>query len=247
MADDKEGPRIDEMDPGVQWYLHALFAAALAGLVLSIWWFGKNRQPTEMGIAVAACGFCIVIANLHRLRSLSIGKVQLEVQRARRATKQAEEAAAKLGQLQRLAIATARATFNSNAGAGLWGGFRESDRFEILEDLTEVLRNLAVSEREISRARSSFDAMMCVRHALRIKNAALKALASEPDQKVFEAVLASHINFDERRGSRAKVFRELLQKRGIMTPEVDRTVREYEHYEAHGTLLYPQMWESVDA
>jgi len=243
-SDSKEDGEVAE----VGWYLHALFAASLLGMTTSVWWFGKNKQPTEMGIAVAACAFCAVLANLHRLRSLSIGKVQLEVQRARRATRQAEEAAAKLGQLQRLAVATARATFSSNAGAGLWGGFRESDRFAILADLIEVLEVLSVPAHEIKAARASFDAMMCVRHALRVKFAALKALESKPDERqVLEAELESHVNFDKRRGSRAKVFRELLEQRGLMTPEVDRTVREYEHYEANGSLLYPQLWDSSDA
>lgn len=222
---------------GFMWFLRLLGSLAFAGAVILAW----RKQSTEMGFAVAAAVVLLVVANwdLESIRKVKVPGLELE----RELRKVADEATAKLHQLQEVSLVASSAALEAIAGVGLINPVNGVQRVTWRDRILGLLRDLEVPEQRIEDVAARFNATIRWQHAGKILNAAHAAAGQDLARYTeFSEELTRLWDWHERSVPRAARLREILRGCGLSSSDLDDSLADLEHFEQSATYRRPNLW-----
>lgn len=233
------------------WFV--LFAAALLGAMA---FFGLNHQPTEMGIAAGACVLGMMLCRLEyfaKFKGLGIEAELREVMhRAEQAT---DEAYAKAELLRDFAERVAAISLETLAKIGLVGSFPDERKIVLRDEVEGILSELGARNEGVLRAaRDRFEQILRLRHANKVRDAAIIDHAQAlnvnprehfPDQlKALQSTLSAMIDHERGIVPSIEEFREAIRRQGTLGLEVEARLEDLEYYIQHKHLRRPDVWRS---
>ncbi|WP_437990208.1 hypothetical protein [Sorangium sp. So ce145] len=189
----------------------------------------------------------MAFARIDLFQEIKGAGIELKLRQAEEVTR---EAKATISELRLAANTMARISLELLGRAGVLGKIPDADKITIKDDLIGTLRTIGVSDGEIEMSTRGFNALLRLRHANKIVEAAFEtqlevteaAKSNEVRSKLDEA-LKPLTDPDSLTVSSPERYRAAIEKIGVMGPRVEERIVDYEFFIANGRIRRPTHWD----
>jgi hypothetical protein len=240
-----------------------LFSVALVGCIAFGFAFPERAPVAILGVTVLLVA--MAFTQLEKFESIKGAGVEFKLrqaaERAEKASEEAkatteqvkatteqakattEEAKATTAELRATASMLARLVLELLALNGLMAKIPDATKLKIKEDLDEALRAVGVPEEEIAALGERLCAAIRLGHADKVRDAALKRWSeTHPEHmkgesyKALQRALTALADYESVTAAKPERFRAIIERIGIMGPEVEERLADYEYYIEHGRI-----------
>ncbi|WP_024850405.1 hypothetical protein [Hydrogenovibrio kuenenii] len=189
-------------------------------------------ESVSAGWLSAACGAFVVFASkLERIAELSLGPVKAKMR------EKIEEASATIEQLRKVSVTIAEAELTNLIATAFMGNMTLEKKLEIHDKVIDELKNINVSDEQISTAEESWKKGITVIYHRAIRN----ALEERPHPSIVNAEISDSqknagrelqdlLDFDNWLPPTPYQIRKLLEKHGISSSAAEVWIDDYEHF-----------------
>lgn len=218
----------------------ALLSSLVTGLVLS-------DRAAVVAIAAPTLLLAMAFARIDLFQEIKGAGIELKLRQAEEVTR---EAKATISELRLAANTMTRISLELLGREGVGGKIPDAEKITIKNDLVGTLRAIGVSDREIEMTTRGFNALLLLRHAGKIVQAAFEtqlevteaAKSNEVRSKLDEA-LKPLTDYDSLTVSSPERYRAAIEKIGVMGPRVEERLADYEFFIANGRIRRPTHWD----
>ena len=207
---------------------------SLLALCLTVM-FGVMGKPTEMGIIVVAGAIALAFLNIDKIQKFKGAGFEAEMKRA------VEEANATIEQLREVAATSSEVILTDLMGGNFMSGTTLEKRLDLHDQLIGNLKDIGASKKQIENAdemwkrgigiifhRGIRSALEDREHPNRINTKAEKHVLEA--SKEFQDLL----KFEEWKVQSSDEFREFINRKDVMNPEVDELLKDYSKFVESG-------------
>lgn len=214
-----------------------LAIASLISLGVGIW-AGVQGFPGVLTVGFLAFAFLLFVANLDRIAEFKASGSGIEA-KTRDVLQRAEHT---LSELQSLAKIVSEANLSLVKRSGRLGGFDDDEEERIRSEVMGVLEDLKLTESERDMVLRDWHRLTEFDYALYILgHTRVPEGFDEEMRKEWKALRGmSPIATPEQ-------LREFLTNWGLLTPEREEQVRDYEHYLRYRTHRRPDVWKERES
>ncbi len=201
--------------------LYTLIAAPLAA------WYAGGLTATFVVVGALACG---VFIRLPDLAELGIGPLKAKLER------EVREAAATVEQLKSIGAVLGKTVLGVLAGEGRMGGMSFPEKLALKEQVVAELTALGLTPEQIRQACSAWVTYIKFDHAHRIYRA-VPPVGRAMAPGLRELLQGTQVI------ATPEEWRTATKHHGLLLPEVEEAIVDYEYYVAKEELRRPELWK----
>jgi hypothetical protein len=200
-----------------------------------------------MLIAAGASLSLMLLARLDHFASMKLGAVELQM----RAEQAVAQAYATLDQVRSSALSLSRIVAGTLARSGVYGASMPlQEKLELYRALEQELVRLGVPGQELENIRAPLDHLARHQHAVRLREAATKTIATSSDPSRYPGFVQEYgrlLRFESSFVAPAGEFRRLLAQFSLTNEIIEERIADFDHYEKTGALRDPQGWKLFES